>query len=101
MTDLEISTDLALAIGYNSEDVKQHGKFCYVRQIEWPKAWKKFDYQDWSIIGPIADRYKAFPDWLNGSNRWRVYDINDTNYVDVDADTSQKAIALAVIGANK
>jgi hypothetical protein len=56
-----------------------------------------FDYRDWNVIGPIAERYDCFPihlrDVWNSRFMWRG--------TGVIADTPQKAIALAVIGAKK
>lgn len=94
MTDLEISKQLALAIGWAE------------RQIVWStpsggavieldrdtNLRKVFDYRDWNVIGPIAERYEVFP-YKTVSMGW----ASNCNY----ADAPQKAIALAVIGAKK
>ena len=80
MNDLEISKALALAIGWTGG------------------AWKMFDYRDWNVIGPIAERFDAFPKKLASMEGWWA-DVfgKDARF----ADTPQKAIALAVIGAKK
>ena len=95
MTDLEISKALALAIGYEPEDVSQYkdtATVFYNRKA----LWRTFDYRDWNIIGPIAEKFDCFPyKWKDGT-----YTCRATAY-DIYADTPQKAIALAVIGAKK
>ena len=117
MTDMEISRDLAIAVGWKS-----------VMRFSWGVMvktaahgnWRSFDYKDWNVIGPIAERYAAFPHMIADGNYrkhkkqgfahatgWEVF-ITDyrkgteqnakwNHYV---ADTPQKAIALSVIGAN-
>jgi hypothetical protein len=98
MIDLEISKALALAIGHKKE---------YILELQNPswllvydhasKCWLTFDYRDWNVIGPIAEKYDCFPIktgavW-NSRFMWRG--------CGTCADTPQKAIALAVIGAKK
>ena len=93
MTEIEISKALALAIGWKrmlpnpeADGLKQ----CWV----WTgHSWRIFDYRDWNVIGPIAARYRMFPQPY--MSKWNVRGWSDTI-----ADTPQKAIALAVIGAN-
>ena len=102
MTDLEISKALALAIGWKDVQVmfekRSYGTFCLVDVIGAPFAnWKRFDYRDWNVIGPIAERYECFPQVVGDDSvgkAWRC-DWADEAY------TPQKAIALAVIGAAK
>ena len=117
MIDLEISKSLALAIGhrvFNSAAVKD----CWVW---WHGVWRIFDYRDWSVIGPIAEKYSAFPSSISTGNfrkakaqgytdvrDWEVlmYDYRNGKEVSgawklTTAETPQKAIALAVIGAMK
>jgi hypothetical protein len=96
MTDLEISKALALAIGWKPEQVLHNltlNKMEILNEddgvIEW---FKTFDYRDWSVVGPIAERYDVFP--------YRTYQLNwavESSF----ADTPQKAIALAAIGILK
>jgi hypothetical protein len=74
MTDLEISKALALAIGWervetctslfaDNEDVTE----VWVRQKQYGSIWRIFDYREWSVIGPIADHYRMFPE-IFGAN---------------------------------
>lgn len=101
MTDLEISRQLALAIGWISNEIhidRANGwvfVYSYVNRI----YWTRFNYQDWTVIGPIAERFGCFPVMRNG--QWVLW-LNGFEYV--EANTPQKAIALAVIafaGAKK
>lgn len=104
MTDLEISRALARAIGWKDSrhdpDVVTvipmcGGGYVSVRFNGW---WTDFDYRDWGVIGPIAEKYKSFP--KNVGISWISW-FNQCSYCTV-ADTPQKAIALAVIeGAKK
>ena len=103
MNDLEISKALALAIGWAPEQVFFYpatGQVDIVvedeaENIEWAQI---FDYRDWAVIGPIAERFDAFPKKLASMEGWWA-DVfgKDARF----ADTPQKAIALAVIGAKK
>ena len=105
MTDLEISKALALAIGWKESAlyVNHYGalQIDISNTTEPNPIWAVFDYRDWNVIGPIAEKYNAFPlghshnrGWL--SNRAPL-GCAHLYY----ADTPQKAIALAVIGAKK
>jgi len=102
MTDIEISEALALAIGYKPRDVGWHSDMREIvvrRENSSNKDnWRVFDYRDWNVIGPIAERYNTFP-IEDAFGRW-FSDIG-TQGKYVSADTPQKAIALAVIGAKK
>ena len=99
MTDLEISKALALAIGWTETAlyVNHYG----VLQIDISNAsekypmWAIFDYRDWNVIGPIAKEHDAFP-YQTRDGAWTVGWTTGPAYI-----TPQKAIALAVIGANK
>jgi len=96
MTNLEISKALALAIGWTTdrmfvseEDVLE------LRTLDHaPWGWRPFDYRDWNVIAPIAQRYDCFPVKSTRKN-WVVYRYPESIY----ADTPQKAIALAVINS--
>ena len=95
MTDLEIDKALALAIGWKDEPNKMRVSNVFGLQV-WIGYWANFRYRDWNVIGPIGERYNRFSfQWRNGrwgyTNRKRI----------LFADTPQKAIALAVIGAKK
>jgi hypothetical protein len=103
MTDLEIDKALALAIGWKrilpnpeADGLKQ----CWV----WTgSVWRLFSHRDWNVIGPIAEKYDCFPLRLRGGI-WEAisrgkYKLGFFGFF--NADTPQKAIALAVIGAKK
>jgi len=99
LSDLEISKALALAIGWKqiyttvTYDGERKVTICVTPDGHFPEEWHIFDYRDWNVIGPIAEKYNAFPYMFNGTwttrNEWEYYE------------TPQKAIALAVIGAKK
>jgi hypothetical protein len=64
MTDLEISKALALAIGHSKAHVSVLGETPAVWVQTIPRmAWsiRVFDYRDWDIIGPIAEKFDCFP----------------------------------------
>jgi len=92
MTDLEIDKALALAIGYKLFDVKFHHDMWAV--LVYKGSWRVFSHCDWNVIGPIAARYDCFPS-NSYPKGWRSFAPCCCVY----ADTPQKAIALAVIGA--
>jgi hypothetical protein len=99
MTDLEISKALALAIGWKRLMVTE-GKLRLPRnEKQW--GWQVFDYRDWNIIGPIAEKFDAFPiSTGERPEKWGSYEAG--SFAIHIADTPQKAIALAVIqGAKK
>ena len=95
MTDLEIDKALALAIGWNGNCVRNIGEvvILYTKQY----GWRVFSHRDWNVIGPIGERYHCFPVESVGKKQWASWVDGPVTY----ADTPQKAIALAVIGANK
>ena len=96
MTDIEISNALALAIGWKPKSIDTHGTdslWCYTGY-----KWHRFDYRDWSVIGPIAEKYNCFPyGYQTLRPEWECI-VDDVPYY---ADTPQKAIAMAVIGGVK
>ena len=103
MTDFEISKALALAIGWTTVVIRNGHCRVWVAMHSY---WRIFDYRDWNVIGPIAERYNAFPvvsvaattkgQWCAGVG------VGSLNMSWSYADTPQKAIALAVIeGAKK
>lgn len=102
MTDLEISKALALAIGGKPNQV---GVLKGAVRVWVANGTKNsmpvvlpFDYRDWAVIGPIAERYKCYPSWLDVHGLWAsTIRPNKTEF----GVTPQKAIALAVIGAKK
>jgi phage protein U len=105
MTDLEISKALALAIGWGRVQISgehvlvytgnPYDKVRYSRSHNWVYNNRVFDYKDWSVIGPIAKQYNMFP-YCTGGKWWIVAGTGCPA-----AETPQKAIALAVIGAKK
>lgn len=106
MTDLEISKALALAIGWKPMRVAIVGDKCIADTEDQSRqktdyGWVRgriFDYRDWNVIGPIAERYNRF---LTPSGqpekKGQWYSPVGLIYNAVYADTPQKAIALAVI----
>jgi hypothetical protein len=98
MTDLQISIALALAIGWKrmlpnpeADGLKQ----CWV----WTGgAWRVFDYREWNVIGPIAAKFDCFP--FRVYCGWRA-PLGAAWSTVKDAETPQRAIALAVIEARK
>jgi len=97
VTDLEISKALALAIGWKRILPNEEAPALQQCWVSHNGMWRLFSYTDWNVIGPIAERYDAFPFLIGG--RWHTYGIE--NHVATQEDTPQKAIAMAVIGANK
>ena len=94
MTDLEIDRALALAIGWR--------KTCESTKTFWVVEdsgnRRVFSHRDWNVTGPIAARYDCFPVEVY-SGQWFSSVGNDGK--NFTADTPQRAIALAVIGAKK
>ena len=109
MTDPELSKELAKAIGWSIQVITQmpyeDGYHCLVYtgnnldKVKLRKGWMRgfriFDYRDWHVAGPLADHYQAFP--FKHSQGWRSPHMRTAIF----ADTSLKAIALAVIEASK
>jgi len=95
MTDIEISKALALAIGWDDLWVDKHGQLWVgLKSEELHEG--IFNYRDWNVIGPIAERYYAFPFYNKVRKQWTTW-----QGFWASEDTPQKAIALAVIGAKK
>jgi hypothetical protein len=90
MIDIEINKALALAIGWEHIGLSalKEDAVC-VRDVDgW---WHTFDYRDWNVIGPIAEKYNCFPKHIN--SMWEI-----AHYGEIyRADTPQRAIAMAVI----
>lgn len=87
--DVEISVALALAIGW-ADVWAACGGACWVANNH---SQRIFDYRDWNVIGPIAEKFDAFPGKIK--DEWDCY-IPSKDFL-ATADTPQKAIALAVI----
>ena len=99
MTDIEIDKALALAIGWKESDMildHKAKRLCF----DGPRLAGLFDHRDWNVIGPIAERYDCFPLRLRGG-AWEAISRGKYKLGFFNADTPQKAIALAVIGALK
>ena len=101
MTDIEIDKALALAIGHKVAYATVMGEGIpqvWVR-VDPRELWaiRVFDHRDWNVIGPIAARYDCFPCRFQDHKgiEWGALSSGSWSY----ADTPQKAIALAVIGA--
>ena len=105
MTDSEVDNALALAIGWprtypcaqgicvhtgNSEDrVEIKGLWYYKLRL--------FSHRDWTVIGPIAERYGAFPE----IGKHIVYTATSGHACFFGSNTPQSALALAVLGPRK
>ena len=102
MTDLEISKALALAIGWPADVIFYNATGNYIEIVtdspDFSAEDRVFDYRDWAVIGPIAERYNFFPYALKDNGK-RTGKWNVITHQDNIADTPQKAIALAVISA--
>lgn len=114
MTDhADLSRRLALAIGHPKSCVRafvghmfafDNNALAQARPIRprdqcpplWP--WRRFDYRDWSVIGPIAERYNCFP-FRVSSDHWHV--LSPFTGRMIEADTAAEAVARAVIGAHE
>ena len=99
MNGLAISKALALAIGWKESQMipSNATQRMYIFETEETTVSqsKIFDYRDWNVIGPIAERYDLFP--RASGVGWYIPQSFTADY----ADTSQKAIALAVINGSK
>ena len=106
MTDLEISKALALAIGWGRVQITDDKVLVYTGNpsdrvwVWYSHRWvynnRVFDYKDWNVIGPIAEKFDCFPMVAAcHADQWAIV----TERVEVYAETPQKAIALAVIQA--
>lgn len=100
MTDLEIDKALALAIGWEPEDIFA---YCDCLEVSDPVQLevREFSHLDWATIGPIAERYDCFPFQIRSKEedfgKWNV--VSGGN--DIMATSPQRAIALAVIQGAK
>ena len=106
MTDFEhadISRRLALAIGWPEHKLYDEGdgSFCSIDVSDMPpiKIWRDFDYRDFSVIWPIAERFDCFPINVNTvqGKGWIVQPY----LTGFSSDTAALAVALAVIKAKE
>lgn len=67
MTNQEINRKLALAIGYHEEDISFSSftptmfVLCDYKEDFNGPIWREFDFMDWKVSGPIAERFDCFP----------------------------------------
>ena len=104
MTDLEISKALALAIGWPESSMQVSAlNNLYLLVADPASRFRAFDYRDWNVISPIAERYDCFPKYLNYVTAYAKWCAQKKIGEGMRwmAETPQKAIALAVIGAKK
>jgi len=71
MNNLEINKALAQAIGWECLFISGNGDLMVRTLDKSPWEWRVFDYRDWAVIGPIAERYNLFPwravrGWVSG-----------------------------------
>lgn len=99
MTDREQLELAAKAAGWRDEPNKMRVSNVFGLQV-WIGYWANFRHRDWNVIGPIGERYNCFPVEIHvSSGQWFAsVGMNGENST---ADTPQRAIALAVIGAKK
>lgn len=94
MTDRQISKALALAIGWKKKNCITWFQGIAIRSPAAPNGCKPFDYRDWNIISPIAEKFNVFPykadEKLCGGG-WITLHASESY------ETPQKAIAMAVI----
>lgn len=98
MKNRTINIKLLKAIGWRSEDIRTPDWLRDAVMLRWCGGERIFDYTNWYDIAPIAERYDCFP--MRGfHSAWATATENGGSG---EADTPQKAIALAVInGATK
>ena len=95
MTDLEISKQLALAIGWPK--VYESPIAVWVSEDTYDVDSRPFDYRDWAVAGPIAEKFDCFPQ-STGANTGYAYVPGKGR---ANAEAPQRAIALAVIAGAK
>lgn len=103
MTDAEINRDLALAIGYATEDVWQKNEHQVVvrrHHLDEPR-WCHFSHRDPTVIWPIAVRYNKMPKLGHSGNLWHCRIPSSTEILIASAETPEKAVAMAVIAMHK
>jgi hypothetical protein len=105
MTDLEhaaISRRLSLAIGWPESKLYSEGdgSFCSINVSDMPpiKIWRDFDYREFDVIWPIAERFNCFPNRVHSYGLW-VAQYPGERFL--FADTAALAVAMAVIKAKE
>ena len=105
MTDSEVDNALALAIGWPRTYSCGQGvcvrtgnsKDCVEVNGSWVYKFRLFSHRDWAVIGPIAERYGAFPE----ISKRIVYTATSGHACFFGSNTPQSALALAVLGPRK
>ena len=96
---LTISRKLALAIGWKPEQMDVYDDELWIERLH--NLRRRFDYRDWNVIGPIAERFDCFP-YKNSSGNW-VCSLTCGGHYEpshfYSGNTPQLTIALAVIAA--
>ena len=107
MTDFDhadISRRLALAIGWPEHKLYSEGdgSFVSINTSDMPpiKIWRDFDYRDFSVIWPVAERFNCFPYHCGSPSLWFASAATMNRNL-VRADTASLAVALAVINAKE
>jgi len=103
MTELEINRKLAIAIGWREDQMWENRDYPGTLYIQYDRllmGGRAFSFESWLVAGPIAEKFDCFPNKAQSAKHigeWYapVGDIANGVY----ADTPQRAIALAVIGA--
>lgn len=98
MNDQEINRKLSLAIGWRYHRYVVTPNSTGLEVASEPDGpFHNFDFMDWRVAGPIAQRYNCFPHLTSGM--WCAY-FGDGRPA-AFAHAPQKAIALAVIAAHE
>ena len=58
------------------------------------RGYRKFDYMDWSVVSPIAERFDCFPMRIPATSGWTASTLSGKP---VCGRTPQQAIAMAVV----
>lgn len=104
MTTTETDRKLALAIGYLPEHVQFEQGCTYVyrpdssHKLKFNSKWDwfRFSHKSWTVIGPIAEKYSAFPAVSFRGMWWtEAHGLKRVGFG--ESQVPQTAIALAVI----
>lgn len=95
MTDTEISSSLALAIGWTHDRMFTRAANGAVMVRNAGNWWKVFDYRDPAVIWPIAEQFDCFPRLLSEAAGWFAR-VTGSRYGERGV-TAAQAVALAVI----
>ena len=98
MTDQETNRKLALAIGWSTKRMWIEDGEVLLLDLSPGRhgpLWRVFDYRDWRVAGPIAQRYDCFPFCAGGG--WCNFPNGEIRLSSRYNRTPQEAIAMAVI----